>query len=78
MKMYFLLLSCALVLSTSAYSDVYSGAIVKLYSDGKLVAEYEAKSGGKLVGSCYVFKSKSKLREKTITVCGTFSVEENN
>ena len=76
MKIYFLLLSCVLVVSTNAYSGVFSGAIVKLYSDGKQVAKYEAKSGGKLVGSCYVFKTASKLHEKTVTVCGTFSVEE--
>ena len=76
MKIYFLLLSCVLVVSTNTYSDVFSGEIVKLYSDGKLVAKYEARSGGKLVGSCYIFKTKSKLHEKTITVCGTFSVEE--
>jgi len=64
------------MLSTQVYSGVFSSAVVKLYSDGKLVATYQAKSGGKLIGSCYVFSSKSNIHKKKITVCGTFSIEE--
>jgi len=72
----YVLATYILLISTSTYPVMLDGAIVKLYSEGKLIATYEAKPGGHLVGSCYVFESKSELHEKLITVCGTFSVEE--
>lgn len=65
-----------LFVSTTTYADVVTGAVVKLYSKGKIVNVWKAKRGGRIVGQCYVFESDSKLNEKTITVCGTFSVEE--
>ena len=66
----------ALLIATHAYSALFEGATVKVYSDGKLVEKYEAKSGGQFVGSCYVFDSNSEIHKKAITVCGTFVVEE--
>ena len=64
------------LIAANGYAAGFDGATVKLYSEGKLVATYEAKSGGRLVGSCYVFESKSEIHRKAITVCGTFTVEE--
>ena len=66
----------ALLMTTNVYPALFEGAIVKVYSNGKLVEKYEAKPGGKFVGTCYVFDSNSELHKKTITVCGTFVVEE--
>ena len=73
---YLILSTCVSLISANAYSVMFDGAVVKLYSEGKLVATYEAKAGGQLIGSCYVFESKSEIHKKTITVCGTFAVEE--
>jgi len=75
-KWYFILLASALILSTEAYSSMFGGVVVKVYSDGKLVTTYKGKSGGRLVGACFVFEAASEIHEKTITVCGTFTVEE--
>lgn len=75
-KWYFIILSVTLLLSSEAYSSMFGGVMVKVYSDGKLVSTYKGKSGGRLIGSCYVFEAASEIHEKTITVCGTFTVEE--
>ena len=75
-KIYLIFMTCILLISSNTYSEGFGGATVKLFSEGKLVATYQAKSGGRLVGSCYVFESKSEINRKSITVCGTFTVEE--
>ena len=75
-KIYLMLAVGILLISSNTNAGGFDGATVRLYSEGKLVATYQAKSGGRLVGSCYVFESKSEIHRKSITVCGTFTVEE--
>lgn len=74
-KCHFLTLICVFIVSTNAYSRISSGTIVKLFSGGKIVGTWNAKIGGRIVGSCYVFEE-NKIHAKKITVCGTFSIEE--
>lgn len=73
-KSLFFILTCMLITSTNAYSRISSGTIVKLFSGGKIVGTWNAKIGGRIVGSCYVFEE-NKIHAKKITVCGTFSIE---
>jgi hypothetical protein len=59
-----------------AATDLRLVAVVKLYSDGKLVAEYESIDKGYQDGDCYVFHIKEGLRPRKVRVCGTYVVEE--
>lgn len=63
------------LLSVNAYSDPFSTEIVKLYSDGKVVGQWEATQKGHMEGPCYVFKIKKRANTPEVRVCGTFSVE---
>lgn len=52
-------------------------AVVKLYSEGKLVATYNAVDEGRMDQGCYVFHINASLNKKLeVRVCGTFTVEQ--
>ena len=61
--------------SANVYPDPFSVEIVKLYSEGKVVGQWEAAEKGHLEGQCYVFKIKKRANTPEVRVCGTFSVE---
>lgn len=61
--------------SVAAY-DIRTAAIVRVYSDGRLVASYEAIDQGYMEGCCYVFHIRRGLRAVAVRVCGTFTVEQ--
>ena len=63
------------VLSVNAYSGPFSVEVVKLYSEGKVVGQWEATEKGHMEGQCYVFKIKKRANTPEVRVCGTFSVE---
>lgn len=62
------------VLAREKY-DLRTVAIVRLYSDGKLVGRWQAIDRGRMDGHCYVFHVKKGVREPEVRVCGTFVVE---
>jgi len=62
-------------ISFNSYSDIFSTAIIKLYSDGKVVGQWEAINDGHTEGQCFVFKTKNGIHTPQVRVCGTFSVE---
>jgi len=57
-------------------ADVRTQAIVTVYSDGKVMATYEAVDLGRMDNGCYVFHISKSVREVEVRVCGTFSVEQ--
>ncbi len=57
-------------------ASVTTVEIVKVYSEGKLIATYEASEKGQMDGDCYVFKIRKGARNLNVRVCGTFIVEE--
>jgi len=62
--------------SINVYSAPYSVEIVKLYSEGKVVGQWEAVAKGHMEGQCYVFRVKKRTNTPQVRVCGTFSAEE--
>lgn len=60
----------------AAHSDVRTQAIVTVYSDGKVMATYEAVDRGRMDNECYVFHIRKGVRDVEVRVCGTFSVEQ--
>jgi hypothetical protein len=62
--------------SVNTYADSLSAETVKLYSDGKVVGQWESSHKGGMEGPCYVFKVKKGAYSPEVRVCGTFSVEE--
>ena len=59
-----------------AHSDVRTQAIVTVYSDGKVVAIYEAVDQGRMENNCYVFHIRKNVQDVEVRVCGTFTVEQ--
>lgn len=51
-------------------------AIVKFYSDGKLITKWESIDKGRVDGKCYVFHISKGASRPEIRVCGTYSVEQ--
>lgn len=60
----------------AAHSDVRTQAIVTVYSDGKVMATYEAVDRGRMDNECYVFHIRKGVRDVEVRVCGAFSVEQ--
>lgn len=56
--------------------DPHTVAIVKLFSDGKLMEKYEAVADGRLEGQCYKFPIRKDTKKVEVMVCGTFVVEK--
>ena len=64
-----------LAISTNTYPAAFNTAIVKLYSDGKVVGEWEAINEGYMEGQCFVFNIRKGAYSPQVRVCGTFSIE---
>jgi hypothetical protein len=60
----------------AAHSDVRTQEIVTVYSDGKVVAVYEAVDRGRMENNCYVFHIRKGVQDVEVRVCGTFTVEQ--
>ena len=60
----------------AVHSDVRTQAIVTVYSDGKVMATYEAVDRGHIDNKCYVFHIRKGVRDVEVRVCGTFTVEQ--
>jgi hypothetical protein len=60
----------------TAHSDVRTQEIVTVYSDGKVVATYEAIDRGHMENNCYVFHIRKGVQDVEVRVCGTFTVEQ--
>ena len=65
----------AFIIAEPASSSPKSGTIVKLYSGGVLVGEWEALEPYRVEGEMYVFKVKQGSREGEVRINGTFSIE---
>lgn len=73
-----LILSVLLLSVTqNLYARAFKTETVTLYSEGKVVKQWEAINQGHMDGQCYVFKIKKSIHTLQVRVCGTFSVEEN-
>lgn len=59
-----------------ANADIRTQAIVTVYSQGKIMATYEAIDRGRMDNDCYVFHIKKGVRDLEVRVCGTFTVEQ--
>lgn len=69
-------ISLASALFGVSHADIRTQAIVTVYSEGKVMATYEAVDRGRMDNNCYVFHVKKGVRELEVRVCGTFSVEQ--
>lgn len=69
-------INLASVLFGVSYADLRTQAIVTVYSEGKVMATYEAIDRGRMDKDCYVFHVKKGVRELEVRVCGTFTVEQ--
>jgi hypothetical protein len=74
------LLACAAAPGAAGFAaareDLNTVAIVKVVSDGRVVATYKAIDKGRMEGPCYVFHVKSGLKEPEVRICSPFIVEE--
>lgn len=59
-----------------ARADIRTQAIVTVYSNGKVMATYEAVDRGRMEDECYVFHVRRGVRDVEVRVCGTFTVEQ--
>jgi hypothetical protein len=64
------------VLFGISHADLRTQAIITVYSEGKVMATYEAVDRGRMDNDCYVFHIKKGVRELEVRVCGTFTVEQ--
>ncbi len=62
-------------LSEPASSSPKSGIIVKLFSGGVQVGEWEASEPGRVEDGMYVFKVKQGSKTGEVRINGTFSIE---
>lgn len=69
-------LAVAGLLPGSSGADVRTRAAVKLYSDGKVVAQWESAGLGRMDGDSFVFPVRSGIAERQVRIRGTFAVEE--
>ena len=69
-------ISLASALFGVSHSDIRTQAIVTVYSEGKVMATYEAVDRGRMDNDCYVFHVKKGVRELEVRVCDTFTVEQ--
>lgn len=69
-------LSLSAALFDVSHADIRTQAIITVYSDGKVMATYEAVDQGRMDNDCYVFHVKKGVREPEVRVCGTFTVEQ--
>ena len=65
----------AFMVSEPASSSPKSGIIVKLYSGGVQVSEWEASEPGRIENGMYVFKVKQGSNTGEVRINGTFSIE---
>ena len=71
------LISCSgLLLPEVIEADIRTKALVTVYSEGKVMATYNAINRGHMDDRCYVFKVRKGVRDLEVRVCGTFSVED--
>jgi len=57
-------------------ADLQHKAVVKLYSGGAAVAQWDASGLGQLEGESYVFPVRHGVRDLKVRVAGSYSVEE--
>jgi hypothetical protein len=69
-------LSLSAALFDVSHANIRTQAIITVYSDGKVMATYEAVDQGRMDNDCYVFHVKKGVREPEVRVCGTFTVEQ--
>lgn len=51
-------------------------AVIKFYSEGKLVTQWNAIDKGRVDGNCYIFHISKGATRPEIRVCGTYTVEQ--
>jgi len=67
---------CLLVSTHLAFAGYSTVAIVKLYSDGQQVAQWNALDTGYNDGGCFVFHVKKSVHSREVKICGgVFTVE---
>jgi hypothetical protein len=60
-----------------AASGTYGTAVVRLYSGGQVVGEWEAVGPGRMEGGMFVFPIRKGVRDFDVQIRGTFSFERN-
>jgi hypothetical protein len=68
-------LAWPLAASTAATTRPFESATVRLYSDGKVVGEWEAVGAARVEGNTLVFPVRMGVQELRVRISGTFSVE---
>ncbi len=71
----FMLVCSNLLLFDVTHADIRTRAIVTVYSEGKVMAGYQAINKGYMDDRCYVFMIRKGARDLEVRVCGTFTVE---
>ena len=61
--------------SRASASVPFETAIVKLYSNGQVVGEWEAVGAGRLEGDTFVFPVRKGVQDLEVRIHGTFSYE---
>ncbi|MFV2061784.1 MAG: hypothetical protein ACC653_13950 [Gammaproteobacteria bacterium] len=70
------LISGMLVLTHIVAADISTEAIIKLYSEGKQVAQWKAVDQGRIDGTCFIFHIKKGARTPEVKICGgVYTVE---
>jgi len=62
--------------TTASAASGQTTAKVRLYSDGKVVGEWNAVGAGRVEGSTFVFPTRSGPNQTEVRISGTFSYEE--
>ncbi len=69
-------MGCGATWVEQARADIRTQAIVTVYSNGKVMATYEAVDRGRMEDECYVIHVRRGVRDVEVRVCGTFTVEQ--
>jgi hypothetical protein len=70
------LITFLLVTTHFTFANITTVAIVKLYSEGRLVSQWKSVDKGYNDGACFVFHVKKGVRTPEVKVCGgVYTVE---
>ncbi|MFV1984625.1 MAG: hypothetical protein ACC657_13865 [Thiohalomonadales bacterium] len=59
-----------------SYAAILPVAIIKFYSEGKLITQWNAIDKGRVDGNCYIFHISKGATRPEVRVCGSYSVEQ--
>lgn len=60
---------------SQAQTGAYGVDVVRLYSGGQVVGEWQAVAPGRVEGDAYVFPVRKGVRDVDVRIRGTYSVE---